>query len=60
MAQEVRVVALLPDEDQVRRGHELGDEGAAGRGTRKRVGGHAEPARVVLAALVDPQLLGLD
>ena len=30
VAEEVRVVPLLPDEDQVRGGHELGDERAAG------------------------------
>src|SRR5207253_1918486 len=57
--EQVRVVALLPDEDQVRRGHELGDEVATGGGTRERVGAHAEPALVVLAALVGPQALFL-
>ena len=46
MAQEVRVVALLPDEDQMSGGHELGHVGAA-RGRQERVGGHAEPAGVV-------------
>ena len=29
VVQEIRVVAALPDEDQVRGGHETGDEGAA-------------------------------
>ena len=42
--EEVRVVALLPDEHEVGRGHEHGDERAALRGARERIGLHAEPA----------------
>jgi len=47
VTQEVRIVTLLPDEDHVRRRHELGDEGASWRGTGERVRGHAVPAAVV-------------
>ena len=60
VAEQVRVVALLPDEDEVRGGHELGDEGAAGGGTRERVGADAEPAGVVGAGVVGPELLLLE
>ena len=55
--QQVRVVELLPDEDQVRGGHELGDERAAGRRARKRVGPDAEPAVVVGVLVVLPELV---
>ena len=47
VAQQVRVVALLPDEDQMRRGHELGDEVAPVRRARERIGRDAVPARMV-------------
>src|SRR5579859_223880 len=58
VAEEVRVVLLLPDEHEVRRSHEDRDEIAAGRRTRERVGAHAEPADV-LGAVLRPELLGL-
>ena len=57
MAQQVRVVALLPDEHEVRRGHELGDERATGGGARKRIGAHAVPAGMLLAVVAGPDLL---
>ena len=50
VTQQVRVVALLPDEDQVRGRHELGDERAALGGARERIGRDAEPPAVVLAS----------
>src|SRR4029079_4759107 len=59
VTKQIRVVALLPHEDEVRGGHEHGDEPAAGRRARKRVGGDAEPARVLLVVLAGPDLLGL-
>src|SRR5829696_1387202 len=55
VAEEHGVVGLLPDEDEVDGGHELGDEVAAGRGTRKRVGRDAVPAAVVVA-VAGPEL----
>jgi len=55
--EQVRVVPLLPDEDQVCRGHEVGDERAAGRGARKRVRAHAEPPAVVATVVLLPELL---
>ena len=45
--QQIGVVGRLPDQDQMRRGHELGDEAAAGGGARKRIGADAKPAVVV-------------
>ena len=56
VTQEVRVVVLLPHEDQVRRGHELGDERAAGGRARERIRAHAEPPVVVTTLVVLPQL----
>src|SRR5207302_1373857 len=53
--EEIRVVALLPDQHEVGRGHEVGDELASGSRTRKRIGRHALPAAVVVAVL-DPEL----
>ena len=44
VAQQVRVVSLLPDEHEMRGGHELRDERATGRRTGKRIGAHAVPA----------------
>jgi hypothetical protein len=55
--EEVRVVALLPDEDQMRGGHELRDEFAAGSRARERRRRHAEPAGVVVIAVLPPELL---
>ena len=57
MPQEIRVVGLLPDENQVRGGHEVGDERAAARGTGERIGADAEPATVVGAVVFRPELL---
>ncbi len=57
MAQEVRIVPLLPDEDEVRCGHELGDERALVGRARKRVRTDAEPPRVVGARIIRPELL---
>jgi hypothetical protein len=57
--EQVRVVELLPHEDEVRGRHEVGHERAAARGTRKRIGADAEPAGVILAAVLLPQLLDL-
>src|SRR6185436_6769779 len=60
VVEEIRIVALLPDEDQVRRGHEVGDEIAAVRRTRERIRPDAEPAGVVVSAVVRPERLDLD
>ena len=61
MPEQVRVVAALPDEDEVGRRHEVRDERAALRRARERVGGDAEPAGVVAARVVGPELfLGLE
>src|SRR5262245_16070809 len=60
VAEEIRVVVLLPAQDQVRRGHERRDVRAAGRRTRKRIGPHAPPAVVVGGVVVVPDLLVLD
>src|SRR5262249_21109344 len=57
MAEEVWIVGLLPHEDEVRSGHELGDERAPLGGTRKRVRLDAEPVAVVGAIVFCPQLL---
>src|SRR5204863_4449819 len=59
VVQEVWVVPLLPDQDQVGRGHELGDEVAAVRRARERIRANAEPAAVVPARVVRPELLDL-
>src|SRR5207247_2412515 len=56
---QVRIVALLPDEDEMGGGHEIGDVRATRCWARERVGSHAEPATVITAALFVPQLLGL-
>src|SRR5205823_5125131 len=56
-AQKVRIVALLPHEHEVRGSHELRDEHAARRGTRKRIRRDAVPARVALAVFAFPDLL---
>src|SRR5260221_14755100 len=56
VAQQVRVVERLPDEDQMRRGHELGDERTALRRARKRIRAHAEPAVVPALGVVLPEL----
>src|SRR5213079_570477 len=58
VAEEVRVVLLLPDEHEMRGGHERRHEEAAGRRTRERIGADAEPADVLMPVL-GPELLGL-
>src|SRR4029079_13123560 len=52
--EQVRVVALLPDEDEVGGGHEVGHERAAVGRTGKGVGANAEPAGVVAIGDVVP------
>src|SRR5579862_5265743 len=59
LLEQVGVVLLLPDEDQVRGGHELGDERAARCGTRERIGAHAPPPVVVVSVVLLPEL-GVD
>jgi predicted acylesterase/phospholipase RssA len=55
--EEVRVVALLPDEHEVCGGHEVGDEGAAFGGAGERIRANAEPAAVLPVVVTLPQLL---
>src|SRR5439155_24977740 len=55
--EQVRVVSLLPDEDQVRGGHELRDEAAARGGAGKGIGGDAPPAGVIGAVVLPPEFL---
>src|SRR5215831_14620198 len=57
VAKEIGVVLLLPDEDQVRRGHELCDELAARRRTGKGIGRDAVPAGVIRLSRLAPELL---
>ena len=47
MPEQVRIVALLPDEHEVRRGHEVRDERAPLGRARERIGADAVPAAVV-------------
>ena len=56
MPEQVRVVSLLPDEHEMGRGHEVRDERASLRRTRKGIGAHAVPAAVIVVAAVLPQL----
>jgi hypothetical protein len=58
--EEIRIVAVDPDEDQVHRRHELGHEAAARCRAGEGVRADAEPAVVVLAGVVDPELFLLD
>src|SRR5215475_8089767 len=51
MAEQVRVVALLPDEHEMGGGHEHGHEGAVGRRAGERIGADTEPADVLGAVL---------
>ena len=60
MPEQVWVVSLLPDEHEVRCGHELGHEPAPVRGARERVGAHAPPARMVVRIVVEPERLVLE
>ena len=55
--QQVGIVPLLPDEDQMRGGHEDRHERAARRGTRERVRPDAEPATVIGAVFASPEFL---
>src|SRR4051794_27841581 len=59
MTEQVRIVALLPDKDQVRRGHELCDVRAPRRGAGKRAGRDTPPA-FVLCFVLAPELVLLD
>src|SRR5471032_1248479 len=58
--EQVRIVLFLPDEDQMRGGHELSDERAAGCGAGERIGSYAPPAVTVAIFAVEPELLFLD
>src|SRR5205823_8684192 len=57
LLQQVRVVLLLPDEDQVRGGHELRDELTARSRTRKRIRPDAPPPVAIGAVVAEPELL---
>ena len=60
MPEEVRVVALLPDEHEVRGGHVLGHEGAARRpGTGTGRSARDQPS-IVIGVVVPPELLVLE
>src|SRR5205823_13546443 len=54
--QEIRVVGLLPDENQMRGSHEICNERAATRGTGEGIGADTEPAAVVGAVVLRPEL----
>src|SRR5207248_7605066 len=58
--EEVGIVLLLPDEDQVRRGHEVGDERTAVRRARKRISAYAPPAGAIVRVVVECKVLLLD
>src|SRR5579864_33350 len=60
MTEQIRIVPLLPDEDEMRRRHELGDVGAARRWARERIGAYAVPAGVVAVLVAAPELLVLE
>src|SRR5262245_16584455 len=57
MAEEVRVVPLLPDEHEMCGGHEDGHKRTPWRGARKRIRADAEPTDV-LGAVLGPEFLG--
>ncbi len=57
MPEEIRIVALFPDEHEVRCRHEVGDEGAFGSRTREGIRADTEPATVIATVVVVPQLL---
>src|SRR5206468_10792268 len=59
MPKQVRVVPVLPDEDEMHGRHEHGHVRAAARRTRKGLGRHAEPTRVIGTRIVGPQFLFL-
>jgi hypothetical protein len=55
--EEIRVVPFLPHEDEVRSGHEDGDERARRGRAREGIGANAEPAGVIVVGVVGPELL---
>ena len=57
MPEQVRIVALLPDEHEVCRGHEVRDERAPFGRARERIRADAVPAAVVAVVVTGPQLL---
>jgi hypothetical protein len=56
VTKEIRVVALLPHEHEMRSRHELGDEAAPGSGARKRIRAYAVPPFVRRIVVTRPQL----
>lgn len=57
MPEEVGIVALLPDEHEMGRRHEVRDERAARGWTRERIRSHAEPPAVIASVVVLPERL---
>src|SRR6185437_2849841 len=57
MPQEIRVVAFLPHEHEMRGRHALGDKTATLSGTGERIGAHAVPAGMRVVVVTCPQLL---
>src|SRR5262245_27452385 len=57
MPEEVGVVALLPDQHEMRGGHEVCDERAALGRAREGIGSDTEPAAVVAVVVTFPKLL---
>src|SRR5207244_12642689 len=57
VAQQIRVVALLPDEHEVRCGHELRDERTPRSRAWEWISAYAIPPGVLLAVLAGPDLL---
>jgi len=55
--EEVRVVAYLPHEDEVRRRHEVRDEPASLGRAREGVRAHTEPSAVITVVVPLPELL---
>src|SRR5207248_8432972 len=60
MTEEVGIVALLPNEHEMRGGHELGDIRASRRRARERVGADTEPARMLAVLFALPELFVFD
>lgn len=56
MPKEVRVVALLPDEDEMRSGHELRHESAPLGRAGERIRADARPAGMIAGIVVSPEL----
>ena len=59
MPEQVRVVSFLPDEDQMRGGHELGHEGTPLGRARERICADARPAGMIAGVVVLPELFVL-